>query len=31
MVNIEELKQLKDENKIEFKGSPKTGGYVVRC
>ena len=29
--NIERwLKQLKDENKIEFKGSPKTGGYVVR-
>lgn len=26
--NIERwLKQLKDENKIEFKGSPKTGGY----
>lgn len=23
------LKQLKDEAKIEFKGSPKTGGYVV--
>ena len=23
------LKQLKDENKIEFKGAPKTGGYVV--
>lgn len=21
------LKQLKDENKIEFRGSPKTGGY----
>ena len=29
--NIERwLKQLKDENKIEFKGSPKTRGYVVR-
>jgi ATP-dependent DNA helicase RecG len=28
--NIERwLKQLKNENKIEFKGSPKTGGYVV--
>ena len=24
------IKQLKDENKIEFKGSPKTGGYYVR-
>ena len=23
------LKQLKDENKIEFKGSPKKGGYYV--
>ena len=23
------LKQLKDENKIEFQGAPKTGGYVV--
>ena len=23
------LKQLKDENKIEFEGAPKTGGYVV--
>ncbi len=21
------LKQLKDENKIEFRGAPKTGGY----
>ena len=29
--NIERwLKQLKDEDKIEFKGSPKTGGYVVK-
>ena len=24
------IKQLKDENKIEFQGSPKTGGYVVK-
>jgi len=24
------LKQLKDEGKIEFKGSPKTGGYYVK-
>lgn len=24
------LKQLKDEEKIEFKGSPKTGGYVIK-
>ena len=24
------LKQLKDENKIEFKGSPKTGGYLIK-
>jgi len=24
------LKQLKDENKIEFKGAPKTDGYVVK-
>ena len=24
------LKQLKDENKIEFRGSSKTGGYVVK-
>jgi ATP-dependent DNA helicase RecG len=24
------LKQLKDEDKIEFKGSPKVGGYVVK-
>ena len=23
------IKQLKDEKKIEFKGSPKTGGYIV--
>lgn len=23
------LKPLKDEDKIDFKGSPKTGGYVV--
>lgn len=29
--NIERwLKQLKDENKIEFKGSPKTGGYFAK-
>jgi len=29
--NIERwIKQLKDENKIEFRGSPKTGGYVVK-
>lgn len=28
--NIERwLKQLKDEEKVEFKGSPKTGGYVI--
>jgi ATP-dependent DNA helicase RecG len=25
------LKQLKDKKKIEFIGSPKTGGYVVKC
>lgn len=24
------LKQLKDENKIEFQGAPKTGGYVLK-
>ena len=24
------LKELKDDNKIEFKGSPKTGGYFVK-
>ncbi|MCK5538426.1 MAG: hypothetical protein KAI79_16485, partial [Bacteroidales bacterium] len=24
------IKQLKDEDKIEFRGSPKTGGYVVK-
>jgi len=24
------LKQLKNENKIEFKGSPKTGGYIIK-
>lgn len=24
------LKQLKEENKIEFKGAPKTGGYVLK-
>lgn len=24
------IKQLKDEDKVEFKGSPKTGGYVVK-
>ena len=24
------LKQLKDEKKIEFKGSPKTGGYIIK-
>ena len=23
------LKQLRDDNKIEFKGAPKTGGYYV--
>ena len=29
--NIERwLKQLKDEDKIEFKGSLKTGGYAVK-
>ena len=29
--NIERwLKQLKDEDKIEFKGAPKTGGYVAK-
>ena len=31
MRNIQRwLKKLKDENKIEFKGSPKTGGDAVR-
>ena len=24
------LKQLKDEDKIELKGSPKTGGYIIK-
>ena len=24
------IKQLKDENKIEFKGAPKTGGYFIK-
>lgn len=28
--SLENLKQLKDEDKIEFQGSPKTGGYVVK-
>jgi len=29
--NIERwLKQLKTENKIEFKGAPKTGGYFAK-
>lgn len=29
--NIERwLKQLKSENKVEFKGAPKTGGYIVK-
>ena len=25
-----QIKKLKDENKIEFRGSPKTGGYVIK-
>ena len=29
--NVERwLKQLKNENKVEFRGSPKTGGYFIK-
>jgi ATP-dependent DNA helicase RecG len=29
--NIERwIKQLKQENKIEFRGAPKTGGYYIK-
>jgi len=24
-----QIKKLKEENKIEFKGAPKTGGYII--
>ncbi len=27
---LKELKELKDKNKIEFKGAPKTGGYYAK-
>jgi len=30
--NIERwIKKLRDDAKIEFIGSPKTGGYVIKC